>query len=333
MLRVVGLTKKFPGDPPFLALDHVSFEVSSGEIFGFIGESGAGKSTLIRCLAGLETPTSGQIFLKNEEITSLDKKKKQSSRQEMGMIFQQFHLFTARSVLENVLFPLEIRGFSKQAARETALQLLERVGMLVKKDAFPTQLSGGEKQRVAIARALACNPSILFCDEATSALDPSTTRSILRLLKDLNQSSGITIVLITHEMEVVKEICTSVAVLEKGKIVEKGAVVDLFLLPTHPMTRQFLQRLPHEVPAVSSANKKALYRLSFKGSKVEKPLICHMIKTYGIDVNILSGSIDQVGQTSVGSLVVELLGDEVSQARHFLEQQGVTCEEFRCTKT
>lgn len=315
------------GGPSVFALRDISLEITKGEIFGIIGMSGAGKSTLIRCLTGLDRPTSGRVWVDGEEITLCAKKDLCSARKKIGMIFQHFNLFSARTALKNVLYPLEIAGTPDKKRAE---ELLRLVGLGGKEHVYPSQLSGGEKQRVAIARALAANPAVLLCDEATSALDPRTTQTILDLLKELNRSLGLTILLITHQMEVIKQVCTQVAVLEHGEIVEEGSVEDLFAHPTHATTRRFLQSIAHDIPAHLFPKEKdrELLHLSFKGESAKEPIISQMVKRCNVDVNILLGAIDCLQRATVGNLIIELsgIGEERRKARAYLEDAGVRCE-------
>lgn len=300
------------------ALNNINLSISQGAIFGIIGKSGAGKSTLMRCLIGLEKPSQGSINF--------------PTGKNFGMIFQHFHLFSARTALENVIFPLEIKGVSKKLALKRGEDLLELVGLGAKKNIYPLKLSGGEKQRLAIARALAPEPSILFSDESTSALDPTTKSSILTLLSDLNKSMGLTIVLITHEMEVIREICTDIAVLEKGEVVEQGKVEDVFSQPKHLITKRFLYSLLHEdIPAhlFDSLNKdRELLRLYFRGNLAREPIISRLIKGFDIEVNILLGGLDKLSSTIVGNLLVSIEGSlgEREKAKFFLKEQGIHFE-------
>lgn len=315
------------------ALKGLTLSVPKKEVCGIIGMSGAGKSTLMRCLVGLECPTEGGIWIDGEEITRLSSKDLRKSRQKIGMVFQHFNLFGARRAWENVAYPLEIEGIPYTERKKRACKLLDLVGLSHRLENYPAQLSGGEKQRVAIARALVRNPSVLFCDEITSALDPSTTQSILKLLADLNQSLGLTIILITHEMEVVKQICTLVAVLHKGEFVEKGSVEDIFSSPRHPVTRQLLQNLTYEIPPrfFPKGKDSQLLRLFFRGQEAGKPVISMMIKQFEVEVNILLGGIDALRTTTIGHLVIELSGPAIERTKActFLDNEGVRYEEIR----
>lgn len=302
------------------ALKGIDLEIRRGEVFGIIGMSGAGKSTLMRCLTGLEKPSRGEVLFLN------------SPKEKFGMIFQHFNLFSSRTAFDNIAYPLEIAKVPLNKRKERVKELLGLVGLAEKGDFYPSKLSGGEKQRIAIARALANHPRILFCDEATSALDPRTTRSILSLLLELNERLGVTLVLITHEMAVIKQICTHVAVLENGEIVEKGRVEELFAHPKHPTTLAFLQSMTHEVPEQLYSDKPnaVLLRLWFSGGSAKEPIISRLIRRYPVEVNILMGGIDLVRNEAIGNLVIELTGEreERYRARAFLEEQGVVCDEL-----
>lgn len=295
-----------------LALSNVTLSVEKQDIFGVIGLSGAGKSTLIRCLSGLLPPSSGSVCFDGLNISSLGQKELRSFYQKVGMVFQHFNLLTSRNVSENIAYPLEIAGLPKEEIKKRVDELLRWVGLFSKKDAYPTSLSGGEKQRVGIARALANHPQLLFCDEATSALDPRTTREILDLLKKINEELGVTIVLITHDMEVIKKICNQVAVIESGKIVEQGPVVQVFSDPKHPTTQHFIQGSSHEIPSdffkVDSAYRK-LVRLRFKGTTAGEPIIAEVVKKFDVEANILLGWLDRLQNVTLGTLVIELRVD------------------------
>jgi D-methionine transport system ATP-binding protein len=312
------------------ALKNINFSVKRGEIFGIIGMSGAGKSTLIRCLTCLEKPTDGQIFLDTEELTQLSGKELRSARKKIGMIFQHFNLFSARTAFENVTYPLEIDHVSAVERARRARELLSLVNLKGKENHYPAQLSGGEKQRVAIARALARTPHLLLCDEATSALDPRTTHSILELLEKLNEKLALTIVLITHEMEVIKHICSHVAVLEHGEIVEQGTTASLFSAPRHSTTKRFLQNLTHTIPEhfLPKEEGQELLRLSFTGRSAGQPVISRLIREHDVEVNILLGGIDVLKNETVGNLVIALSGSQQERLKvcQFLEKHGVLWE-------
>jgi len=313
------------------ALHDVSLQIEKGDVYGIIGLSGAGKSTLIRCLARLVAPSSGRILFHGKDIAHMDKSTLRSFRKNIGMIFQHFNLLSSRTVAGNIAYPLEIAGISQKERNKRIDELLKIVGLQEKKEAYPAQLSGGEKQRVGIARALANHPEVLLCDEATSALDPKTTREILDLLNRINKNLHVTIVLITHEMEVIKRICNKVAVIDKGTIVEKGLVSDVFWDPRHSITKHFLQSSSHDLPEeffkeISSQRK--LLRLRFKGKAAGEPIISHIVKAFHVDANILLGWIDKLKTLIIGTLIIELTGepDNIRNALHFLDQNAVHYE-------
>jgi D-methionine transport system ATP-binding protein len=320
------------------ALEDIDLVVHKGDIYGIIGLSGAGKSTLIRCLARLVKPTKGEILFHGNDIAKLEKRPLREFRKKCGMIFQHFNLLSSRTVAGNVAYPMEVAGIPKEKREARIEELLTLVGLAEKKDAYPSQLSGGEKQRVGIARALANEPEILLCDEATSALDPKTTREILNLLKLINRKLGVTIILITHEMEVIKRICNKVAVIEKGKIVEEGSVAEIFSDPSHTTTKNFLQSIPHDIPQqfikAPSPNRKLL-QLKFKGTVAGEPVISHIVRKFDVDANVLLGWIDNLQTMTVGTLIIELTGSPqgVEQALEYLKEKSVHCEvlenEFR----
>ncbi|MGZ0087226.1 methionine ABC transporter ATP-binding protein [Caldibacillus thermoamylovorans] len=295
-----------------VGVDHVSLSIQSGEIFGIIGHSGAGKSTLLRCINLLERPTSGRIIVDDTDITALSGAALREARLKIGMIFQQFCLIRSKTVFENIAFALRAAGKTKTEIETRVHELLEMVGLLDKRDAYPSQLSGGQKQRVGIARALANNPTVLLCDEATSALDPATTSSILQLLKQINRELGITIVVITHEMEVIKEICDRVAVMQNGRIVEIGRVYDLFTQPQQPLTRSFVEHvLRLDVPErLLQARTGTLVRILFQGPAAEQAILSDTLQTFRVRGNILHGKIEYINDTPLGVLLLELSGDE-----------------------
>ncbi|WP_408955616.1 methionine ABC transporter ATP-binding protein [Natroniella sp. ANB-PHB2] len=315
MIKINNLQKIYCSvEQEVIALERINLEVEAGEIFGIIGPSGAGKSTLIRCLNLLEEPTSGDVIVAGQDLTELTTKELREARKEIGMIFQNFNLLKSRTVAQNVAFPLELAGEKKSKVKDKVQKLLKLVGLADKADSYPSQLSGGQQQRVGIARALANDPKVLLCDEATSSLDPETTHSILELLKDINQKLEITIVLITHEMEVIKEICTQVAVLEAGQIVEQGAVIDLFLNPQQEVTKRFVQGvinadLPKGFLAAKDNDIGDLVKISFIGQSVKQSLISDLIHQYQIKVNILYGNIDKIQGVSFGTLVIGIEGN------------------------
>jgi len=317
------------------AVDNVSLEISEGEIFGVIGYSGAGKSTLIRMLNGLELPTEGTVIVAEKEVSKITGDKLRKARQEISMIFQHFNLLWSRTVRENIAFPLEIAGIPKKQRLKRVDELIRLVGLEGREDAYPAQLSGGQKQRVGIARALANNPRVLLCDEATSALDPETTDQILELLVDINKRLGLTIVLITHEMHVIRKICHRVAVMEAGKIVELGPVIDVFKNPQQSITKRFVHQLtePQETKEtieqiLNLYPNGQIVQLSFVGEAVEQPIITHLIRDYKITVNILHGKISQTQNGSYGTLFIHLDGEktEITRAIDFIHSKQVGVE-------
>ncbi len=322
MIELSGIEKEYRGaDGPIQALKGVDLAVKAGEIFGIIGRSGAGKSTLIRCINMLEKPSAGRVRVDGQEISALSGRQLREARATIGMIFQHFNLISCRTVYDNVAFPLELAGKTQGEIREIVLPLLELVGLTDRQGQYPAQLSGGQKQRVAIARALANRPKVLLCDEATSALDPQTTRSILDLLKDINRKLQLTIVLITHEMQVIKEICDRVAVIEDGVIIEEGTVIELFVRPQTATTREFVRTIvSYDLPpmlagSISPVPREGcslMLRLSFLGGSAEEPVIARLIRKFNLDVNIVFGNIDTIQNTLFGTLVVELTGEQAA---------------------
>ncbi|BAY36077.1 ABC transporter ATP-binding protein [Nostoc sp. NIES-2111] len=312
------------GTQKVVALDGVSLHVKPGEIFGVLGQSGAGKSTLIRCVNQLEKPTSGSILVDGQEMTKLTGEQLRRARQHIGMIFQHFNLLSCRTVAENIAFPLEVMGYSRLKRRAKVEELISLVGLQGKADAYPTQLSGGQKQRVGIARALAGEPKVLLSDEATSALDPQTTRSILDLLRDLNKRMGLTILLITHEMGVVKQICDSVAVLNAGKIVEKGYVTDLITKPESFLAQEVFPRRNGYKPKPGAV----IATIAFAGEQASQPIFATLARNFDVDVNILSGSVETVGDRRVGQFHIELKGQKVTQALKYLHEEEFEVEVY-----
>ena len=285
------------------ALQDINLEIEKGDIYGIIGLSGAGKSTLVRCLNLLEKPTEGNVFVKDRNILELSPKELRLERRNIGMIFQHFNLLMQRNVLENICFPMEIAGVGKKEAEKKALSLLETVGMEEKAKAYPAQLSGGQKQRVAIARVLSNNPEILLCDEATSALDPQTTKSILELLKQINETLGITIVLITHEMSVIQEICNKVAVLETGHVVETGTVEELFRAPK---TEQAIKLVYTGTPLVEIMKGEREIRITFEEESAFEPVIGNLILEFQTPVNILYANTKNINGKAAGEMILQL---------------------------
>jgi len=319
----------------FHALNGIDLTIQKGEIFGIIGYSGAGKSTLVRMINMLETPTSGEVFLGETKLNQLSVRELRKARRKIGMVFQHFNLLWSRTVAENVALPLEIAGIPKREHAARVTELLNLVGLADKADAYPSQLSGGQKQRVGIARALANQPDVLLCDEATSALDPKTTDSILELLREINRKLGLTIVLITHEMHVIEKICDRVAVMENGRIIELGSVVEVFSHPKTTTTRELISQVagtePVEEAFLDELADGAVLRLTFLGEAANQTLISRMVKELDVDVNILQGQIKRLKDIAFGTLYIQLLGDAelVARAKAFLEQQGITVDVLR----
>lgn len=323
MIRLEDVCKVFTGaQGPVEAVKHVHLTIESGEIFGIIGFSGAGKSTLLRCINLLERPTSGRVLFDDTDITRLSASEVRALRRRIGMIFQQFNLFNSRTVFGNVAFPLTGRGLSRDAVAARVRELLDLVGLAGREGDYPSQLSGGQKQRVAIARALASDPEVLLCDEATSALDPQTTQSILQLLRELNRKLGLTIVLITHEMQVIKEICQHVAVMENGAVVEQGDVFSVFANPQQPVTRNFMEMTSHVAGFRRLLNEKSpllelkpgqcFLSLRYLERNVCSALVSYLSRTYGVDLNIIFGNVEMIDGHPLGGLIVIAEGREES---------------------
>ena len=298
------------------AVKDVSLKVNKGDIFGIIGLSGAGKSSLIRLINRLEEPTSGKIFINGENVLEFNKKQLLERRKKIGMIFQHFNLLSSRTVEENVAFALEIANWNKNEIKERVAMLLDIVGLSDKAKYYPSQLSGGQKQRVSIARALANNPDILLSDEATSALDPKTTKSILELIKKIQQKFSLTVVMITHQMEVVKEVCNRVAIMSDGRIVEEGGVHHIFADPKNEITKELIsyvhQQTDTEIDYLHHKGKK-IVKVKFLGTSTQEPIISKVIKEYGIDISVLGGTIDKLATMNIGHLYLELDGDLSAQ--------------------
>lgn len=339
MICIKDLTKVFPtpsGD--ITALDRVNLHVKEGDIFGIVGLSGAGKSTLLRCINMLEKPTSGAIYFDGVDMTQLSSRQLRESRKKVGMIFQHFNLLSSRSVWGNVAFPLEIAGADKTSVDDKVSDLLSMVGLLDRAKSYPSQLSGGQKQRVGIARALANDPKVLLCDEATSALDPQTTLSILDLLRDIHRQMGLTIILITHQMEVVKQICNTVAVIESSKVVEQGPLLSMFSNPRTDTAKNFfgsigLTQLPEGLrDRIRHLNSLPLegkiVRIHFFGGITAQPVISTLVKKFDVDANILYGNIDHIQDAPYGALVVELRGKNggAADALNYLKDLGLEVE-------
>lgn len=318
------------------AVRDVSFSIEDSEIFGVIGFSGAGKSTLVRCINMLERPTSGNVVINGVVMNELSEKNLRLQRRKIGMIFQQFNLLGSRTVYENVAFPLRNQKLPKDQIHEKVISLLELVGILDKKNVYPSQLSGGQKQRVAIARALANDPDILLCDEATSALDPQTTSNILKLLKQVNEKLGITIVIITHEMAVIKEICDRVAVMEDGYVKELDSVINVFSNPKANITKDFvasttnydqLDDLIQNRPEVLNLNvDQSLIKIDFVGSNTKESVIAHLTKAYDVDASIIFANIEIIQDEIIGSMVIILSGTQKQEALGYLESLNLNVE-------
>ncbi|NAZ92499.1 methionine ABC transporter ATP-binding protein MetN [Vibrio toranzoniae] len=338
MIKVNQVNKVFyQGTKEINALIDINLHIPQGQIFGVIGSSGAGKSTLIRCVNMLEAPTSGEVIVDGIDLTKLSKSELSEARRNIGMIFQHFNLLSSRTVFNNVALPLELADRDKAAIEAKVSELLDLVGLADKRDTYPANLSGGQKQRVAIARALASDPKVLLCDEATSALDPATTQSILELLRKINRKLSITILLITHEMDVVKNICHEVAIIGGGELVEKGTVGDIFAHPKTELAHQFIRStldltIPEDYQArlqetrVNSSY--PLVRLEFTGATVDAPLMTQIARKFNIDVSILSSDLDYAGGVKFGMMVAELFGNEADDnaAIQFLRDNNVKVE-------
>ncbi|WP_301870682.1 methionine ABC transporter ATP-binding protein [Collinsella tanakaei] len=339
MIELSHITKDYgTGRNQVHAVQDVTLSIHTGEVFGIIGFSGAGKSTLVRCINLLERPTTGTVTVDGKEVTALSPKELRLARKKIGMIFQHFNLMQSRTVFSNVAYPLRGSGLDKQEIKKKVHHLLELVGIADKADAYPAQLSGGQKQRVAIARALANDPSVLLCDEATSALDPQTTKAILQLLKNLNQTLGITIVVITHEMEVVKKICDRVAVMEHGHVVEQGDVFNVFANPRQDVTKSFIQttsNLRHIEDLISEDSPVArlepgqlIARLSYVQRNVSEPLISTVSRKFDISLNIIFADIAIVQNAPIGGTVAIISGEphQIAQAIDYLLERNVNVE-------
>ena len=326
-IELRGLSKVYqiPGGE-VQALNNINLTIEQGDIYGIIGMSGAGKSTLIRCLNRLDTPTDGQVLIDGQNVLAMSKKQLLQTRRRMAMIFQQFNLLMQKSVARNVRYPLEIAGAPKKQANERVMELLKIVGLEEKANSYPAQLSGGQKQRVAIARALASNPEMLLCDEATSALDPMTTQSILELLKKINAELGITVVLITHEMAVIRQICNKVAILDGGKLVEQGTVDDVFMHTKSAAGKRLFGILPENEDDVPT---QPALRIVFDGSAADQPVISRLVKDLGFDVNILAADMHQFNGKTYGQMMVARPEDpaELKQVQDYLAKAGLTTEE------
>ena len=312
------------------ALKHVSLSIETGDIYGIIGMSGAGKSTLVRCMNFLEVPSEGKVLIDGKSLSEFSPKELRKEREKIGMIFQHFNLLMQKNVLENVCFPLYIQGKKKAEARAKALELLEIVGLADRAKAYPAQLSGGQKQRVAIARALASDPQILLCDEATSALDPQTTSSILELLQDINQKFGITIVIITHQMSVVREICTHVAIMKDGEVKEQGLVEEIFSHPKSQVAKELISKdsgndVESKKLTQSEIQDGEIVRIVFSENSAFEPVIANLILTFHEPVNILKANTKNVGGVAKGEMILQFMSDStnVPEMKKFLTERGL----------
>ena len=336
MIELQNISVRFhQKDKVIQAVEDVDLFIEKGDVYGIVGYSGAGKSTLVRVMNLLQKPTEGKVIINQTDLGKLSAKELRKERKSIGMIFQHFNLMENRTIFDNVDFSLKYTGKSKQERRQKVSELLELVGLEEKTSAYPNQLSGGQKQRVAIARALANEPKVLLCDEATSALDPKTTHQILALLKELNRKLGLTIVLITHEMQVVKEVCNKVAVMEDGKIVEKGSSVQIFSHPQEALTKDFIRTATHLDQALETIighrafaeqiTNKWLVELSYVGNQTNEPLIAQLYSKYQVTANILYGNVELLQETPLGSLIVTLAGEtnQRQKALDYLIRMGV----------
>ena len=317
------------------ALNQINLEIPEGSIFGIIGYSGAGKSTLIRLINLLERPSEGQVIVNGQDLTALDAKSLRQQRTHIGMIFQHFNLMQTKTVAANIEMPMQLLGWSKAEREKRLEELLDFIDLKHKRNAYPDELSGGQKQRVGIARALANHPKILLCDEATSALDPQTTQSVLQLLKKINQEQGITIVMVTHEMDVIESVCDHVAVMEQGQVIEMGNTLSIFSQPQHPTTKTFIQTvLQQHLPVnilnnLENKNHHSIYSLQFLGTSAQETVVQAVIKQFDISLNILFANMTEIDGSVIGQMFVQLLGDEavIRQAVEFLQARGVQVEQ------
>ena len=343
MIELRGITQTYQGSQgPVEALKGIDLTIQPGEVFGIIGKSGAGKSSLVRVINLLNRPTTGQVIVGGQDLTQLNDAQLREARREIGMVFQHFNLLSSRTVFDNAALPLELAGMDKAAIRARVNPLLELVGLAHLADRYPAQISGGQKQRVGIARALASRPKVLLSDEATSALDPETTRSILDLLRQVNRELGLRVVLITHQMQVIKQVADRVAVIEAGRIVEQGRVLDVFTRPQQAITKSLIDEiLPQELPAsvldhvrklagqLGAGRTGQLLRLSYAGDSAYQPILSQLIRQFGVDMSILHGQVDEIQDETFGSLAVYASGeaDSVRGAVAHLRAGGVEVEE------
>lgn len=333
MIQLVDIQKTYPGDPPVQALQDIQLHVSKGEIFGVVGLSGAGKSTLIRCVNYLEEPTGGEVLIQGTPLSSLSALELRKTRQKIGMIFQQFNLLSSVTVFENIAMPLRLIGKSSSEIENKVKELLQFVDLSDKKSYYPDQLSGGQKQRVGIARALANDPHILLCDEATSALDPDTTQSVLQLLRRVRDTFGVTILLITHEMEVIRDLCDRVAVMEAGRIVEQGSVYEVFAKPKSSTAKRFVRTIFSDQLPTSVQTKlpveEQLYRIVFSDENAADPIVTDVIRKFPIQLNVLQGNITELQGKPFGNLIIGLRGEpsSIEEVLAYFQEKKVLVEE------
>ena len=334
MIELKNVTVDFDG---LKAVNDVSLTIEEQDTYGIVGFSGAGKSTLVRTTNLLQRPTTGEVLIDGENILDLSNKELRERRKKIGMIFQHFNLLNNLTVLDNVIFPIKKdKSLTKEEKREKALDLLETVGIRDKADSYPSELSGGQQQRCAIARALASDPEILLCDEATSALDPKTTKQILKLLKELNNKLRLTIVIITHQMEVVKDLCNKCAVMQDGKVVEHGSTLDIFSKPQNSLTREFVETSTNTAETIEEVKSnigilgddEILAKISYLGQSTTQPIINELYEIYKVKTNILAGNIEFINGTAVGNLIVTLKGDDdkISQVKEYLREKETELE-------
>lgn len=334
MIELKNITVDFDG---FKAVDDVSLTIKEQDTFGIVGFSGAGKSTLVRTINLLQRPTSGEVLIDGENLLDLSNKDLRDSRKKIGMIFQHFNLLNNLTVIDNVIFPIKKdKSLTKEEKRQKALELLDTVGIKDKADSYPSELSGGQQQRCAIARALASEPEILLCDEATSALDPKTTKQILKLLKDLNDKLKLTVVIITHQMDVVKDLCNKCAVMQDGKVIESGSTLDIFSNPKNKLTREFVEtstNISETIEEVKSnigilKDDEVLAKLSYLGQSTTEPIINELFEKFGVRTNILAGNIEFINGTPVGNLIVSFKGDDdkLVEVSTYLKDKGTNLE-------
>lgn len=324
LVKIQNLSKTFhTANGDVQALKNINLSIEQGDIFGIIGLSGAGKSTLVRCINFLEIPTEGTVFFEGKDLTALTHKELLKARQSMGMIFQGFNLLEQRTAIKNICFPLEIAGVPKKDAEKRARELLKIVGLEDREKSYPSQLSGGQKQRVAIARALATNPKVLLCDEATSALDPNTTRSILALLKEINETMGVTVIIITHEMSVIEQICNRVAVIDKSRIVEEGSVKEIFANPQSDMAKQLI--LPKN--AIHSLENYKTIRIVFDGLSSYEPVIANLIMECNVPANIMYANTKDVNGMAAGEMIIQVPDTAIDKVSAYFDRIGIKYKE------